>query len=241
MPSLHSPIDTGTATGDGSRQERACLLTGKQGYLSSLPLYARKPHVAQVHYPSKSSFGSRVWSHVVGDVSQDFLSGAKQILSAIYLQYYANVAVWYFHHYGRSFLSTYTLAYSEAFATYPEKIPTTIRGYCLPETPMLKRANISQVAGGIPLLTQEISNLRLLEDWSTYWAKYHSAPLLICLHRLGLKTGYRATQIFSLARKVCSYNKKGDIFYSLDSCWLHTCLLISKWQLGAERATCPLP
>jgi len=47
----------------------------------------------------------------------------------------------------------YTLAYSEACATYPEKISTTLRGYCLPETPVLRRVSISKVTGGIPLLT----------------------------------------------------------------------------------------
>lgn len=171
--------------------------------------HASKPHVARGHYPSKSVFGSRVWSHIVKDASQDFLSGAKQTASTIYLQYYAQAAVWYFHHSGTSFLPTYTLAYSKAFATYPEKISTSIRGYCLPETPKLRRTSISQVTGGIPLLTQEISNLRLLEGQRTFRAKDHFVPLLIfCLHHcLGLKTGYSATQTFSLAHRVCSYNK----------------------------------
>lgn len=183
------------------------LLTGKERYVSSLPPDASKPHIALALYPSECSFVSRIWSHVVRDVSQDFLSGAKQTLSTIYLQYYAKAAIWYFYQSSTCFLPTYPLAYSEAFATYPEKITTAVRGYCLPETPKLRRANISQVTGGIPLLTMEISNLRLLEGWRTYRAKDHSAPLLIfCLHHW-LDTGFRATRIFSLAQKACSYNK----------------------------------
>lgn len=89
-----------------------------------------------------------------------------------------------------------------------KNMSTTVRGYCLPKTAKLRRANVSKVTGGI-LLLNKISNLRLLEGWRTYRAKDHSALLLIFSlhHWLGLETGFRATWIFSLAQKNCSYNK----------------------------------
>lgn len=127
-----------------------------------------------------------VWSHIVRYVSQDFPSGAKQTLSTISLQYKG--AVWYACHFGMCFLPTFTWTYSKLLQPIQKKITTTLRGYCLPETHKLRKANVSWP------LTQEISNLRLLEDGRPYQSKDHSVPhLVFFLHQqllCILKTGH---------------------------------------------------
>lgn len=134
----------------------------------------------------------------------------KATSSTISLQYYAKGAVWYVHHSGMCFLPTYTWAYSKLLQPIQKKITTTVRGYCLPETPKSRKANISW------LLTQEISNLRLLEGWRPHQSKDHSVPhLIFCLHQWPLcilKTGYRATGVLAWPRKSVLIKNKGMYF-----------------------------
>lgn len=162
-----------------------------------------------MHYPSNSCYGS-VWSCLVRDASQDFPSAAKQTLSTISLQYYTKGAGWYAHHSGMCFLPTYTWAYSKLLQPIQKKITATVRGYCLPETPELRKANISW------LLTQEISNLRLVEGWRPHQSKDHSVlHLIFCLPQwllCILKTGYRSTRFLAWPRKSVLITNKGIYF-----------------------------
>lgn len=99
----------------------------------------------------------------------------------------------------------------KTFATYPEKKkPATVRGYCLPETPELRKANISW------LPTQDISNLRLVEGWRPHQSKDRSVlHLIFCLHQwllCMLKTGYRSIRFLAWPRKSVLITNKGIYF-----------------------------